>query len=296
MGWDNRQYYREDRYGGGGGGFGSRLNGHSVVTWLLGINAIVFLLNSVLAGGHRTQAIAPEIWGNFNVEQGIYGLQLWRVVTYQFLHANLMHIIFNMIGLYFFGPMMEQWWGSRRFIAFYLLCGVSGAILMTVLGFVPGLLLVSTQTPLVGASGAIFGILIGAARVAPNQRVMLLFPPIPMQLRTMAWFFLGMSALGLLAGNNAGGEAAHLGGALLGFLLVSNPRVLNWADRGSMPTLRSLSDKRKKYSQHKQKQSEAATQAEVDRILDKVRDQGLHSLSAKEKKILQQETDRKQAG
>ena len=109
MAWDERPYYQDRPQQ---SGFGARLQGASVVTWLLGINAAVFLLDMVLTSGVRTQGISPFLWGNFNVEQGIFGFQLWRVVTYQFLHGGLLHILFNMIGLYFFGPMMEKWWGQ----------------------------------------------------------------------------------------------------------------------------------------------------------------------------------------
>ncbi|NJL31790.1 MAG: rhomboid family intramembrane serine protease, partial [Phycisphaerales bacterium] len=84
---------------------------------------------------------------------------------------------------------------------------------------------------LIGASGSIYGILLAAALVAPDMKVMLLFPPIPMKLRTMASVFLGIATLQVLVGSaNAGGEAAHLGGALLGFLLIKQPWLLGWAE------------------------------------------------------------------
>jgi len=295
MAWHDRDY-NQDNFGGSGGGggggagFGGRLGGGSVVTWLLGINAIVFLLNGVLSSGARSQGISPEEWGNFNLEQGLYGWQLWRVVTYQFLHHGFMHVLFNMIGLYFFGPMLEKWWGSRRFLAFYLLCGVSGAFVMALLSFVPGLLMVGPQTTLVGASGSVFGILAGAAVLFPHMKVMLLFPPIPMTMRMMALLFMGLAFLSVMAGTpNAGGEAAHLGGALLGFILVKNAPWLNWADRFS-PS--AIQDGVNKGRFERKKKRAAASQEEVNRILDKVREKGIASLTRKEKHTLNEETER----
>ena len=301
MSWQDRAYNQENAGGHGGGSRGGSMlaggmgGGKSVVMWLMIINVVVFLIDGVLSNGSRTKAISPADWGNFNLAQGLFGFQLWRVVTYQFLHHGFMHILFNMIGLYFFGPMLERWWGSRRFLAFYLLCGISGAFLMTILAYVPGLLMVGPATKLVGASGSLFGILAAAAYLYPKHRVMLLFPPIPMTMRTMALVFMGLAFFSVLAGTpNAGGEAAHLGGALLGFALVKFPRSLDWADRFS-PTAIQNGINSGRY-ERKRKQ-ELASRAEVDRILDKVRDKGLASLTRKEKKILTQETERqKRAG
>lgn len=297
MAWQDRDYNQEAMggfggrgRGGGGAGIGGRPGGGSVVMWLLGINAVVFLLDGVLTSGSRTGGISPYHWGNFNLEQGLYGFQLWRWVTYQFLHHGFMHVFFNMLGLYFFGPMLEKWWGSRRFLAFYLLCGISGAAVMTLLSFVPGLLMVGPGTTLVGASGSLFGILAGAAVLFPQLRVMLIFPPIPMSMRTMALLFMGLSFLSVMAGTpNAGGEAAHLGGALLGFLLVKNAGWLNWADRLSPTAIQDGMNKGR--FERKQKQARA-NEAEVGRILDKVREKGLASLTRKERNTLNEETER----
>ncbi len=284
MGWQDRQYNQS------GGGFGERLSSASVVTWLLGINGVVFLLDSMLGGSTRGSALAPSGWGHFSVDKAITGLQIWRGVTYQFLHANFFHLFFNMLALYYFGPLMERWWGSRRFLAFYLLCGLGAAALFTLMVFT-GVLDVASWRPLVGASGCIFGILVGCAMLYPDQRVMLLFPPIPMTLRTLALVFLGLAVLSIVFGSqNAGGEAAHLGGAALGWLLIKNPRWLDFADRVSVSKFRQQ-------IKQAQRQSAVKEDAQVDKILDKVREHGLASLTDREKKILQRATDRqKDAG
>ena len=288
MGWEERDYHRDE---GGSGRLFTRPGSMSVVTWLLVINAAVFLLDSIFTGSTRAGLLSLSRWGHFNIQDGIFGLQLWRWVTYQFLHGDLLHLVFNMIGLYFFGPMLEKWWGPRRFLAFYLLCGTCGALVLTGLAFVPGLLPGGTDTFVVGASGSVYGILVACAVLFPRQQVQLLFPPIPMTMRTMALVFLGIAALSLIAGSrNAGGEAAHLGGALLGFALARRPSLLNWADRVSMP--QRPPGQRLKRKLEKQAQADAREDAEVDRILAKVREHGLHSLTRGEQKTLKRATDR----
>lgn len=299
MGSDNRDYFRNEakRYRGGGGRLGG-MSGKSMVTWLLIINFVVFVWDNIFGTAARGSFLEIGPWGYFSPGEAIYGFQVWRLFTYQFLHADFFHILFNMIGLFFFGPLLEQWWGSKRFLAFYLLCGASGAVVATLLGLVPGLGIFDRMTILVGASGAVFGILAGCAVLFPHQKVQLLFPPIPMTMRTMALVFLGIAALGVIAGSaNAGGDAAHLGGALLGFVLVKNAKWLDWADRVSpagVPGAIKTGINEGRYE--KKRQAEAATEAEVDRILAKVADKGLQSLTKKEKKTLNQATESKRAG
>ncbi|MEQ9453623.1 MAG: rhomboid family intramembrane serine protease [Phycisphaeraceae bacterium] len=290
MSFENRDYYR-DRSGGGFGG--GRFGGASVVKWLIIINAVIFLWDGIMMGSRRGSSFALLPYGYFSVDEGIYGLQVWRFFTYQFLHADFFHILFNMIGLFFFGPLLERTIGSRRFLAFYLLCGVSGAVVASLLGAIPGLIMMPSSAILIGASGSLFGILAACAVLFPNLRVMLLIPPVPMTMRTMALVFMGIAALSVLAGSrNDGGEAAHLGGALLGFLLIRNIGLLNFAE-GSRFSLDSPREAfNRKLAQLKADQ-EAKEQAEVDRILDKVRDQGLQSLSSRERKMLQKATDKK---
>lgn len=299
MGADNRDYFKEEarRYRGGGGGagaFGRGLTAHSIVTWLLIINFVIFVWDNIFGGAQRGSVLSLGQWCFFSPEEAIYGYQVWRFFTYQFIHADFLHILFNMIGLFFFGPLIERWWGSKRFLAFYLLCGVSGAVVATALGFIPGLGVFDRFTLLVGASGSVFGILAACAVLFPHQRVQLLFPPIPMTMRTMALVFLGIAALSVIAGSqNAGGEAAHLGGALLGFLLVKKPSVLDWADRLSPSAVK---DGINEGRYQKKIENERATEAEIDRILAKVAEKGLQSLSKKEKKALNQATASKRAG
>ena len=304
MGWEDRQY--NNGHGGTGGAmFGRAGGGKSVVTWLLIINCVVFVLDSILTGGTRVPDwMKPYVVGRFTVEEAIEGFQIWRVLTYQFLHGDFMHILFNMIGLFFFGRLLEQWWGSKRFLAFYLLCGVAGVAPYTLIAYLAPNLIVNAGSPelgqysgeiarqigLIGASGAIYGILLGCAVLFPHQEVRLLFPPIPMKMRTLAIVFLTIAVLSILAGSlNTGGELAHLGGAALGFYLVKRPSLLNWVDRLSAS---AIQDGYTKGRFEKKQKKEEATREEVDRILSKVSEKGIQSLSKREKKILQQDTDR----
>ena len=285
MGWEDR-HYNQSSYGGGGGTF-ARMSKGSVVMWLLGINCVIFIVDSIFATGSRVgQTAYLSYWGDFHVPSAVEGFQFWRFFSYQFLHGDFFHLLFNMIGLYFFGPMMERWWGSRRFLAFYLLCGFAGALPMVLLVYVN---VIPSQAGLVGASGALYGILIGAAVLYPHQKVMLMIPPIPMTLRTMALVFLAISFFSALAGSNDGGNAAHIAGAALGFFLVKKPGLLNWADRFSPEAIQAGVNKGRHERKAKKQQ---ATREEVDRILAKVSEKGIQSLTSREKKILQQDTER----
>ncbi|MEM9752672.1 MAG: rhomboid family intramembrane serine protease [Planctomycetota bacterium] len=303
MSFENREYYRQQP-----SGFGRNWNTKSVTTWLIIINAVVFLWDGVFAGSHRGSALALEPYAWFSVEQGVERFQIWRFLSFQFVHGDLFHIAFNMLGLYFFGPMIERWWGSRRFLAFYLLCGVSGAVLASILAYTVGPTIMPVEAPvpvelpdgrviydggaaLVGASGGLFGILAACAVLFPDRRVMLLIPPVPMTMRTMAIIFLTLALLSVMAGSrNAGGEAAHLGGAVLGFFLVRKPGLLKWADGLSVPDVKGAIQEKQ---QQRASMREQLHEKEVDRILAKVKNEGLASLSEAEKRVLNADTQRK---
>jgi membrane associated rhomboid family serine protease len=134
-----------------------------------------------------------------------------------------------MLALFFFGPMVESYLGARRFTVYYLICGISGAAAYVFLSMLH-VLISGPWVPLVGASAGIFGVLIAAAEVAPDATI-LIYGIIPMRLRVGAWLFLAYAGYTVLTqGNNAGGEAAHIGGALVGYGLMHAPRILNVFD------------------------------------------------------------------
>lgn len=182
-----------------------------------------------------------DYWGHFSTAKVFFGLEVWRFVTFQFLHANVVHLLFNLIGLWFVGSLVEDYLGARRYAAFYLVCGIFGAIFYLLLNFVgnlamglqisaaqqvPFLLFDSVHTPLVGASAGIFGVLVAAAFIAPYERVWVL-GVIPVPMRLAVGLFLGLALLNLTLGSaNAGGEAAHVGGAIAGYFFVRRMHLL----------------------------------------------------------------------
>lgn len=232
---------------------------------------------------------------------GWSGMQVWRFITFQFLHANFNHIVFNMIALFFFGGMVEHYLGRKRFLAFYLLCGVCGALLYLVLNglavawqamfgtafMVPGLLFNDPTAPLVGASAGVFGVIMAGAFLAPNARVLLFFV-IPMRLRTLAY---GLLAFALLAvwfqWSNAGGEAAHIGGALAGYYFIRNPHHLH-----GMFDFMGQFDPTSRVARARVAARRGNSNAEIDRILAKIRSAGLHSLTDAEKQALREASRR----
>lgn len=227
MGFEDRDYARPSRgrstYS--GPSMAGAMKMWSVTTWLIVINVAVFVLDNLT--NHLFWAI-----GAFRIDLTIQHLQLWRFITFQFLHMGIGHIFSNMLGLYFFGPMIEGYLGARKFLAFYLLCGIAGAALFMILweGSVIGQS--RDVVELVGASAGVFGILVAGAVIAPNTTVMLLFPPIPMRLKTLALVLLGIEVFTILEnGAFAGGQLGHLGGAALGYLLITQPRILDVFDK-----------------------------------------------------------------
>src|SRR5690348_16828059 len=126
MGIQDRDYTRTStRFAPAASAVG-RMRMWSVTTWLIAINVAVFVLDVVTGGLLRE-------WGCFSADTAIGGLQVWRFITFQFLHFGTWHIFGNMLALYFFGPMIERYLGSKRYLAFYLICGVAGAVMYLLL-------------------------------------------------------------------------------------------------------------------------------------------------------------------
>jgi len=193
----------------------------SVVTALLIANGVVFLLE--LSGANQLIDIFA-LWPLQPSEVSTFGqtiphFQLWQLLTYSFLHGGWAHILLNMYALWLFGSRMEYVWGAKKFALYYFVC-VIGA------GFVQ--LLISTHSaeqggiyPTLGASGGVFGLLLAFGMTFPNERLMLIFPPVILKAK---WFVLIYGAIELWAGvtGTASGVAhfAHLGGMLFGYLLI----------------------------------------------------------------------------
>lgn len=152
----------------------------------------------------------------------------WQAVTHMFMHGGISHLFFNMFAVFMFGSALEKAWGSKRFLQFYMLCGI-GAFL--IYEFTVGLEIynqIGTFFPgqdlgwVVGASGSVFGLLLGFGMLFPNTQLMLLFPPIPIKAKYFV-FGYGLIELSLAFRHSAGDNVAHfahLGGMLIGYILI----------------------------------------------------------------------------
>ncbi|MFT3898266.1 MAG: rhomboid family intramembrane serine protease [Thermomonas sp.] len=186
---------------------------------LLIANALVFLLQQFLGD----VAFAPfMLWPLGSSDPSIPGVGFgaWQLLTYGFLHGNWGHILFNMLALFMFGAPLEYTWGQKRYLSYYMVCMVGAGLCQLAVGawmMANG----SDGYPTIGASGAIFGLLLAYGMLFPNQRVMLLIPPIPMKARTLVivygLFELFVGFTGLQPGI---AHFAHLGGMLFGWLMI----------------------------------------------------------------------------
>ncbi len=273
-------------------------------TWLIIINVAIFVM----------MALSPRIatfifdYGHFSTHMLIEKLQVWRLITFQFIHAGIGHVFFNMFGLWVFGGMVERHLGFKRYAAFYLVCGIFGALMYLLLNLggylavkafgvqnAPLLLFENKATPLIGASAGVFGVIMACAYIAPNAIVQLIFPPVPLRLKIMAYAYVGIAAFNLvLGGNNAGGDAAHIGGAIAGYFFIRNSHLLlDFFDifgdsRPRGPKVRDAAPARRAGVFGG---GRAPNAAEVDRILAKVRDEGIASLSEGERRALREATE-----
>ena len=145
----------------------------------------------------------------------------WQIVTHMFMHGGFWHIFFNMYTLYMFGSVVEEIIGSRKFLIYYFVCGLGAAGLHLGVEAIQVHFFAASLPPVVGASGAIYGLLIAFAMLFPESRLTLIFPPVTMKARTMVIVF---AAIELFTGTTgiADGIAhfAHLGGMLFGWLLI----------------------------------------------------------------------------
>lgn len=190
---------------------------------LLILIGVVFLLQQFFA----IQMIPFMLWpfGEFNLgnnDEGVMqtiGFQPWQLVTYGFMHDpnNIFHIIFNSIALYQFGSRLEYTWGGKRYLSFFLVCVVGAGLCQLIfMQYFP-----QYAGPTIGASGGVYGLLLGYGMLFPKERVMLLIPPIPMSAKTLVIVFGALSLIMGITGTVSGiAHFAHLGGMLFGWLLI----------------------------------------------------------------------------
>lgn len=180
-----------------------------VVKNLLIINALVFLATELLPVGDRLMHYGA-------LSLGVPWFHTYQFVTYMFLHANFEHLFFNMFALWMFGRTLEYRVGSQRFLTYYLVCGVGAALIQ----YGVAVLLGELPMFLVGASGAVMGLLLAFGVLYPNATIMLLIPPIPMKAK---WFVIIYALIELFLGWRGVGQVAHfahVGGMVWGLLLL----------------------------------------------------------------------------
>jgi membrane associated rhomboid family serine protease len=184
----------------------------SATTVLIVANVAMFLLELVAPG--TVDALA--LWPLGASQAGGGGFAPWQLVTYAFLHGGLLHLAFNMFALYMFGGAIERVFGGRRYLVYYFVCVVSAALTQMAVAALSG-----AFYPTVGASGGVFGLLLAYAIYFPHNRVMLLFPPIPMPARVFVFFYAAIELfLGVTGTQEGVAHFAHLGGMIGGFALL----------------------------------------------------------------------------
>ncbi len=217
----------------------------------------------------------------------------WSIITYLFLHSGIFHVLFNMLVLYWFGNLFVEYLGKQKFIYTYFLTGIAGGLFYVLCYNVFPYFNNTVETSkALGASAAVMGIVFATATLLPNYSIVLaIFGPV--RLKFIAFFYLLIDLVGI-SGSNAGGHLAHIGGALFGFIIIKQLQNGNDFTRMPMKIVESINNifkpKRMKVV-HKttiniNKNKNNVSQEEIDRILDKISQNGYENLSAKEKEIL----------
>lgn len=255
----------------------------------------------------------------------------YQLVTYLFMHGSFMHLFFNMFAVWMFGTVMERVWGPKRFLIYYLVCGIGAGIIqegvqyinyanenlaaydfvMTSSGRITTEAYLNLWTT-VGASGAVYAILLAFGMTFPNERMFIIPFPFPIKAK---WLIGGYIVIEVWSALNTPGDGiahmAHLGGMLFGFLLIrywrKHPNIeqrFNGQNGFFQQMKKQYENKRRntfhyqpstetsRWEEHKEKEEDSARQAEIDAILDKIRKSGYDSLTKEEKKKLFEQSNR----
>ncbi len=242
-----------------------------LIKWIIILNSGIFVVRWLLASFGFSYlvdwlALSPTKVNHFHV---------YQLLTYAFLHIHFLHLLFNMLVLWMFGSELEDLWGKKNFLYFYLFGAVSGGLMTWLIDFW------FPQGTIVGASGAIFSVIIAYAMIWPNREVlvMLIFP-----IKIKYLVFLIMIPMTIFAGEGIA-QMAHLGGALFGLTYWYANRKF----RFSFENFFDLDDyiRRKKFKIYQEKlESRTRDLEKVDQLLDKISKYGYNSLTNKEKKFL----------
>ena len=229
---------------------------------------------------------------------------LYQLITYQFTHTEFLHLFFNMFALFMFGRVLESYWGPARFLTYYMITGIGAGLIQLTICYFQGVFSI-----MIGASGAVFGILLAFGMIFPNVQLMIIPIPFPIKAK---YLVIGYGLLELFLGvsNRAGDNVAHfahLGGMLFGIVLIlywrkknGNFRTGNPWNQSFIKKITNLFKRKPKMNIHKRVENDwdynarkAEEQKEIDRILDKIKYNGYDSLSESEKKKLFDASNRK---
>jgi membrane associated rhomboid family serine protease len=291
-----------------------KIRNKNPLTRLIMINITVFLVISIvrilsfLSGeSGLMRSVEDFLKEILSVPLGFEGLiyRPWTLITYMFTHFALMHIFWNMISLFWFGQILSEYTSNRKIIPLFLLGGIVGALItIVIITFVPSLAMYQ-DTPMIGASAGVTAIIVAAATLVPEVRMNMLFIG-PVKLIYVAMFVIFIDILNLASYSNIGGNLAHLGGALMGYIFIvqykkgndmANPinRFFDWikglsgnSSKGKMKVVHKRHVSDEEYNQMK-----VVNQRQVDEILDKISKSGYESLSKSEKEILFRASNKK---
>ncbi len=255
-------------------------------------NAVVLLLL-------RTIFISPALVDALAFSPARVLTRPWTFLSYMFVHAGLLHLLFNMLMLFVFGTAVERRMGSRPFILFYLFCGAGAAV------FSLGLSAITGVSPFVGASGAVFGVAVAFAMFWPDAELAVFPIPIPMRARTFVAVLVGLNVLlAYLTPGDGIAHLAHIGGALFGYLFF---RMQAFSRRSPHPPPRAVervvmvqsgSAEPERHTpvtpaRPRRRPDADPVAAEVDRVLDKISEKGISSLTAAERRFLDEVSKQK---
>jgi len=258
----------------------------SVVQLLIWVNVIVFCVQLLCTVGRVPYVDALFALSGDGLRRGF----VWQPLTYMFLHGGIWHILVNMFILWFFGREVEYFIGPKYFTRLYFLGGLAGAGLWLAFNF-------HSTVPVLGASAAVLACVIAFATLFPDREITLLVffvLPVTLKARYMALIAVAFDLVPLLSGTDTNvAHLAHLGGAALGYIYIkqlgygATPRWLLWLQRfAGLLRPRRRSDPRARYES-----PEEFVRQEVDPILDKIAREGIHSLTRRERKILESAKD-----
>jgi len=270
-------YYRSQIQFGFGGGL------TPVVKNLLLANIGIYIIQLFTA---RMGPVPPLIWAfALRPVEVTSHFAVWRLVTYMFLHGSVLHIFFNMFTLWMFGCEVERTLGSRYFLKYYFITGIGAGLFFLLFNW-------GSPGSVIGASGAIYGVLVAFAVLFPHRIItLLIFFVLPVRMK--AWhlvaIFIGISLLSGIQGQVFGvsdgvAHLAHLGGALVGYLMLRGNTLISLAVHEV-----HVRQQRKKIEMEQRKKEEIRRKREeVDRILDKINEVGYDKISEREKKVLRE--------